>query len=282
MSTLTKVCIIVLALLCVLAVPIFITVANLVPNYRAAYEAEKKQKELTQQQDRVSQAALVNERSIKERDAAAYLATIAGLKKGETGLAATIKQGELQIIKLQTDITAHADLVAKAQAQLGAAQQMNEKLVAQINSQRDLIGQMNVDMLALRKAKEEAENASARDTAVLRSVREELAEAAGKIRKLEATIADLQRGGKGGAVQDVAADKPTIKGTVTSVQGNLVSINIGRAQGITKDMVLVVYRNAEYIGKLRIDMVELDHAAGVVEDKKHTPQIYDNVTTRVP
>jgi len=53
-------------------------------------------------------------------------------------------------------------------------------------------------------------------------------------------------------------------GEITSVRDSLASISIGSAQGIKQGMELIVYRGAQYLGKLKISKVLPEQAAGEI------------------
>ncbi len=51
-------------------------------------------------------------------------------------------------------------------------------------------------------------------------------------------------------------------GEITSVRDSLASISIGSAQGVKQGMELIIYRGAQYLGKLKISKVLPEQAAG--------------------
>ena len=59
----------------------------------------------------------------------------------------------------------------------------------------------------------------------------------------------------------------------------VASINIGRAKGVRKNMMLKVYRGGHFVAHLRIDMVETNTSAGVVLDKRLDVVQGDKVAT---
>ncbi len=77
------------------------------------------------------------------------------------------------------------------------------------------------------------------------------------------------------AVTPVAAT--AIRGTVLEVSGNLVTLSVGSADGVKKDMVFVVHRDAEYVGDVRINLVDPNQSAGRLIRSTVTPTPGDNV-----
>lgn len=53
-----------------------------------------------------------------------------------------------------------------------------------------------------------------------------------------------------------------IRGKILEVQGNLVTVSVGSSAGVTEGMVFVIHRGGEYVGDLKISMVDPDKAAG--------------------
>ena len=73
----------------------------------------------------------------------------------------------------------------------------------------------------------------------------------------------------------------TITGTIDAVSKGVASINVGRSQGIRKNMVLKVYRGPRFVAHLRIDMVGSNDSAGVIVDKVLDVRQSDKVTTNL-
>ncbi len=83
---------------------------------------------------------------------------------------------------------------------------------------------------------------------------------------LEQQLARIQKGettaAAKGAEPPAAAPAAPIKGRIVDVKDNVASISVGSADGVTEGMSFVVYRGANYLGKLRITMVEPKRAGG--------------------
>lgn len=69
-----------------------------------------------------------------------------------------------------------------------------------------------------------------------------------------------------------------IRGRVQDVSGNLVTISVGSADGVRKDMVFVIHRQGQYVGDLGVTMVDPNQAAGRVLRGNMTPQVGDDIT----
>lgn len=68
-----------------------------------------------------------------------------------------------------------------------------------------------------------------------------------------------------------------IRGRVTEVSGDLATISVGSADGVTDGMVFVIYRGLDYIGDLEVSMVEPNQAAGKIVRSRGAPAVGDKV-----
>lgn len=87
---------------------------------------------------------------------------------------------------------------------------------------------------------------------------------------------------EGAAMPDVVALTPVattaIRGKVLEVAANLVTIGVGSADGVKKDMVFVVHREGEYVGDLKITLVDPNQSAGQIVRSSVVPKPGDDVT----
>lgn len=285
MSTLTKVCIVVLVVLNLLCVPVFISLANIVPNWHKAYQQEQALKLIAEGNHRVSMASLNTERAAHERDMAAKAAEITGLKAAVAQRDGQINTAALAEVQSKIDLGQAQKATDRAQTLANSQLDVNKELIVQIDKQRKDISDKDLEIISLRKAKDDAEARSTRDLAAMRLALEQLAASDMKNRELTDKVEKLQSGQpvSNAVPSDILqADKGPIIGTITTVTGKLASINVGKVKGIEKGMILVIYRSDEYIGRLQIESVELDSAAGVIVDKKHEPKANDKVASKIP
>lgn len=87
---------------------------------------------------------------------------------------------------------------------------------------------------------------------------------------------------EGAAITDVVALSPVatsaIWGKVLEVSGDLVTITVGSADGVKKDMVFVIHRGDRYVGDLKISLVDPNQSAGRIIRSAVTPEQGDEVT----
>ena len=112
---------------------------------------------------------------------------------------------------------------------------------------------------------------------ILRAENEKLARDA---RKVSAGVALEEP--TGAAMPGVTAVTPAttspIRGHVLEVSGNIVTISVGAADGVKKDMVFVVHRGDQYVGDVRITLVDPDRSAGRAVGSGVDPRPGDQVT----
>lgn len=285
MNTLTKVCIVVLVVLILVSMPVFITLANIVPNWHKAFVQEQQQKLIAESNHRVAMASTNTLLANYERNKAVNAAKITAIEAAVQQRDEQIKAANLADVQLRADLGSAQDATKRQQTLAASQLDVNKELIGQIDKQRTQINEKDTEIISLRKAKDDAEANSVRDKAAARLALEQLVAADMKNReltdKLEKALSG-QRVSNAGPSDILKADKGPIIGTVTTVTGNLASINVGKVKGIEKGMVLVIYRSDEYIGRLQIESVELDNAAGVIVDKKHEPKANDKVVTKIP
>ncbi|HVS38126.1 MAG TPA: sigma-70 family RNA polymerase sigma factor [Gemmataceae bacterium] len=139
--------------------------------------------------------------------------------------------------------------------------------------------ELRLEIAKLRKQLEKAEYASAiteaqkaltdkdREIAELRdklaSAQVQVEALTDRCKALEQRIRELENK-KEEKPADTPADAPLIEGTVRETDGDLVKISIGSDAGVTKDMMLHVYRQNPpmYLGRLRVIEVRPGEAVG--------------------
>jgi TolA-binding protein len=86
----------------------------------------------------------------------------------------------------------------------------------------------------------------------------------------------------GAAMTKVTAATPiaatAIRGQVLEVSGSIVTISVGAADGVQKDMVFVIHRDEQYVGDLKINLVDPNQSAGRLLSSTASPRSGDLVT----
>lgn len=175
--------------------------------------------------------------------------------------------------------------IAKSESEKSGAEAINRGLLAQLQiaeasrseyrDQRDELERRNIDLERRSIDLNDRVNELTTGTAVLVEQRRQYEQQINILRteneKLAHQARTLSSGGsleqpEGMALRGVRAITPVpaaaIRGRVLEVSGNLVTISVGSADGVKKDMVFVIHREGEYIGDLKINMVDPNQSAG--------------------
>ena len=70
-----------------------------------------------------------------------------------------------------------------------------------------------------------------------------------------------------------------LKGKVTAIEGKLVTLSIGTADGVEKDMIFHVTRNDTFVCDIRITEVDSEASAGTLQLVQQSPQVGDVAST---
>ena len=191
-----------------------------------------------------------------------------------------LKTNGAEMAKLRSD-------VAKTESEKSSSDAMNRGLLAQLQiadagraeyrKQRDEIEKRNIELERRNIDLNDRVNEQTARIAVLfeqkrqyeqqlnilKTENEKLARTAGR----PAGAAALENPAAA-AMPNVKALDPVapraVKGKIVDVSGNLVTISVGSADGVQKDMVFVIQRGDQYIGDLKISTVSPNQAAGRV------------------
>jgi hypothetical protein len=197
------------------------------------------------------------------------------------------KIGELetQLKANGTELARSRSDLAKAESEKSSSEAMNRGLLAQLQiadagraeyrKQRDEIEKRNIELERRNIDLNDRVNEQTARIAVLfeqkrqyeqqlnilKTENEKLARDAG--RPAGAAVLEAPAGA---AMSNVTAMSPVsataIRGKVLDVTRNIITISVGTADGVKKDMVFVITRGDQYVGDLRINSVMPNQAAG--------------------
>ncbi len=277
MSILTKISVVVLLVVILLACPVFISQATVAPNYRYAYEQEKKRGQLWAMDAR--QVKLALNKAIAERDAAVRARNEITAEKQQEIARLTTNLGawQTQAAQQENDLKTLATEVAGLKGEAITFNKLNESLRNGLADSRKKIDDLVKENIGTSDLLKQTQAENTRISKYARVWKERIRELEGEIETLRQTGATARAGAEG--VAPVAAER--IGGTVTAVRGELASINIGSAKGIQREMKLYVYRGAEFVSRLRVSEVRIDQAAGIIIDRRLDPMPGDKVVTRL-
>ncbi|MCD4824780.1 MAG: hypothetical protein K8S55_09235 [Phycisphaerae bacterium] len=76
-------------------------------------------------------------------------------------------------------------------------------------------------------------------------------------------------------------DGTHLAGKITAIKDMVVLVNLGKQHGLEKGMRLIVYRDDQFVGYLRVEEIGKAEAAGVLTRKILDPKVGDNVIDRL-
>ncbi len=285
MDILTKICVVVLVVLNLLAVPVFLKGILIPENYKFMWKQAKQESQANAQDAISAQRAKKNatEENLTLKNAsraseAKYQKQILDLtdqleseqfKSGDLGV--KIASINLQMVDLNSNYQRYIDRVKLFSDRDDHQQSIIDRLTSESVDLDDQIKQKTADY--------------ERIGLIAKGLRERISELQETIDEQARQIEGMRVGGPGvptvtRTLQPVKAG-PIINGTVTAVTSdNLASINIGSANGVKRGMEMVVMRGSELVGYLRIEEVDLTASAGIIVKKILTPAQGDKVVTK--
>ena len=267
MSILTKICVVILVLVALLACPVFITQATLIPDYRSALQKERQRSTRNLQQATHAELAL--------RLANLQLDQLRRESKAQAG-AARARESELLANEgaLMTSIAGNQNTIESMTAERTNLQQLlsnvdgrAERLSQQAATARGKIDALTKETTRLSEMLTTSDSKLETAIRLARFQAERAADLDIKISKLEDELELLRV--EGAVAIRKMREKPVPKdliGTVVAVRGSMASINIGKAAGVKKGIKLLIRRGERFVGYLRVTLVDPDEAAGTLMD----------------
>jgi len=282
LSTLTKICVVLLVVLVLLACPIFISMATVPYSYRQLYREQQDRndaimaqaahnelqlqravadaKEADTRAKTVSAKAFLEEQKLKASLEAALLAN--------SGFQDELAQLNARLTKLSTGLDAERTQKSLLSQQLAETRKKNATLAEENRQVNEVLRQTKANFDRVEKQ------------AVF--LREEIAVREARIGQLEEQLAagGISAKDSEAAAAPVAPDT-AISGRIDIVREDLAQINVGSAKGVKPGMKLIISRGDQFVGYLRISEVDINSAAGFIVDKRLDPMKGDRVSSSV-
>jgi len=289
LSTLTKICVVLLVVLVLFACPVFIQKALFDVNWRAYGEGQRTRANVAETTLRNQVLAAqrwqreYEEERRRAQDMAQHYQGLIDDRSGEVGrLARELSATQARMNELTFQLKVQ-------QSTMDGLVKQNAAVTAQLEAQRKL----NIDLGdRLRRSEDQNKEyvilleTAEKQVKVLKgqldSKEGEIKEYLGKIKQLEEDLARATAGAAPGAAPAERA-VPTaekIEGEVLAVKGDLASLNVGAASGVKQGTVFIIYRE-NFIAHLRVADVSASTCAGVVYDRVGEVRQGDKVTTRL-
>ncbi|MFA6134484.1 MAG: hypothetical protein WC869_10770 [Phycisphaerae bacterium] len=272
MGILTKISIVILLVLILLACPVFITQAMLTPTYLQGYQTKDMQAQILEQAVRLANLEVQKVKLDRDQLAARLTQDAGSMQTEMDNLKAALAGERSRSAKLENDLSSiNAEL-----SKMRADNADNSKRTATLADQRDKdlkkIEALSAENRRLEELSKQTSLDLDRQSQIVSTLREQLVDREDRIKSLEGRLGSS--GGAPGATvaapekpAAAAASEVRINGTVTAVKGDVVSINVGSAKGVKAGMRLIIYRAGNYVGMLRVEQVDVGSAAGTTFNK---------------
>jgi len=286
LSPLTKALVVLVTLLAVLELGMFVAYSAKHTDLAQQLGTAQSNIRTAEESARAARAELAAAQEGQSQVHAELTAQIAALTAKLTDAVTAQRTAESQI---QAE-RARNEKTEQAIARLTAAAQQDAVLREALNSELKTSRSDIVDLRQKNIELTDAVNAltSTGDSQVrqLRRYAEQLAEANQRVDLLESTLSANQVAvpAAGAAIASggaVAPPEQPISGTITQVDSSagttLVAVNVGANDGVAKGMEFLVHRGNTYLGKLVIDNVDANVAAGRMTLVKGSVQANDAI-----
>jgi len=277
LNIITKICIVLIALLgvCVsVVVPRSVVTAE---NYRQLYLEEKARRELAEtaaQHADLAQAARDNQID--------SLAIELGGVRGDLAMerqahADDNHRNRTELAKRDETVKTLTAKVGNLAAGLKQVEQGRAIVTEQLNTALELNKRLQDELTGTGNDLAAAEAEIDRLTATVRLLKERLTQLQEVYDQLAARAPAEDEQGE----PTVTTPVSPISGTITAVRNDMASVNIGSVKGIKKGMTLYIYRGDHFIAHLRIIDFDDAESTGQIFDARDgaTPKAGDKVTT---
>lgn len=232
---------------------------------------------------------------------AAHAAQIASLKD-------TIRADREELGDLQQQVEAATNGIAEQKAELAqsvseksSAEAINRGLLSQLQAaqtvgeefraQRNSLETRNIDLEQRNNDLNDRVNELTARLAVLTEQQRQYEQQINILKdENEALAAAARRPGSGAvmeapsgaALAGTTAETPmartAVRGKVLRIDGNVVTISVGSSDGVKKGMLFVIHRDGQYVGDVKIGVVDPNESAGRLGQYEIEPKVDDQIT----
>ena len=282
MSTLTKILIVLLSLFSLFLCGTVVTYVGTSKNYKNAYEGLKTELTALQKKNQSYQQQLEEKKRQMDELATRLDAEMAELKAEKTQLEQNLKDAERAKAALDEKVQSLAAAALKFEQTVGGME-------GSLKETREELDQARAEGIKLTKNLNEITASLEEKMAQLGAIDAEKKRLLEEKTKLEQQLA----GKTGSAVTyepvTVVPDSATkaietpaaaaLQGLVTAVDGSLVTLSIGSADGVEKGMIFHVIRNDSFVCDVKITDVDTEAAAGTIQLIQQQPKVGDIAST---
>ncbi|MCD4699750.1 MAG: hypothetical protein K8R91_04160 [Phycisphaerae bacterium] len=279
MSTLTKICVVVLVALVLFASGPFIQQAVTGPDWKQKWQDEEKRAEVAEASDRNAKMIGLVYKDLYED---AHEKAVADARQHLIDIGSK----DVAVARLTSQLADRAGEVRKLAAfneafeiDLRAQIATNKGILSQMDSMRFENGKLTDQLRqAQHTIKEEQTNREILTRSV-KSLQEQIVQKNTMIAELNDQLAS--GGVSVGTGRPVVAKGVKIDATVTAIKNDLASLNIGSASGVVKDMEFIIYRGENFVALLQIADVGVANSTGIIMDRKRELKVGDKASTNL-
>jgi hypothetical protein len=280
LNILTKISIVLLVLLVLIACPVFLATATVGPNYRQAYESSEARNKDMELSSNLHQLAA--QRAQADYAEVARKFELSG-KEAQTKFTSLEEQVAAEKVKnagFEAKLAGFEQGVTRLTGELQTAQSARDEAVKARDTERATVLKLQNENNQLSSTVQDLQSKLGSALLAVRALEEKNAQLQEMVKDLQDKVASgpARSGGAGEAVS-AAGGEARLMGAVTGVDKDIVSVNIGSAKGMKKDTVLVIYRGDQFICHARMQQVDANESAGVIFDKKADPAQGDKAAT---
>lgn len=216
-----------------------------------------------------------------------HLDTIAGLESQLQEARHQSEQRKAELRRAASQKSSSAAINRGLLAQLQSSQTQREEY----QNQRDDLEKQSIDLQRRNIDLNDRVNELTARMAVLVEQRRQFEQQINILRTENAKLARLARAPSmgaameapaGAAMANVEAVTPvaaaTIRGRILEISNDIVTISVGSADGVLKDMVFVIHRDGDYVGDLKVSQIDPNRSAGRLVGSRLAPSRGDKVT----
>ncbi len=277
MHVLTKIFVVLVALLTVAIVPLVAVNATNESSFKQKYKGAEMKAAAAESMLASERTSWLSQQQKLEADLAAAKAVVADLQKQVEMKATAARKAESELAGTKSaaaSIASSLEIIAQTDKAKG---ELNTTLVAELTELRtkslDAETRLKELEIAFDKSKSDLDVADAARRALQEEVKrlsDEKDRAVATIAEYVASVGELTkaRAGAVGDVQRVAATR-NLSATIINVRRGetspLAEINAGSREGVKPGWVLTIGDGSTFIGNLRITEVDVNRAVGVIE-----------------
>lgn len=282
MNILTKICVVLLVVASLVALPVFVSLAMIQPNYRTLFEKEcQAYKLLDAKSKEYAESATHSKAALIAAMNAAGTEKLTLQTQRDNALT-EIHELKLKLIKSENRFAEmSASLITLTKSDKSKAKRI-EQYLDKIQKSWDRETKLQKELVETQDQWKQQQSRAERLAQNNRVLKEQSENMRQQNIELTQKVKDMEASGLGREDADVTLTPETkMAGTITAVRNNIASINIGSAHGLKKGMELIVFRGGQYVGKLKIERVDANESAGIMTKKILTPMQGDKVTSNL-